>query len=358
VPVIRGQNLPSIPWSRRTAFDPKHRPQIPERPATTVRREWARYPQEAHLLDSGRTRIRRITASEIARLQGFEASWFEVPGVSSANRIRAAGNAVPPAMAAAVLRTLADSIPLRHRTHLELCAGAGGLASGLAGHAQFEVVALLDSWSEACRILRYEKPWAPDVVHLTDIRRFDYTRHRNTIGILSGGLPCQPWSRAGNGLGPDDPRDLLGNADELVAAARPEAFVFENVPGLVDRTFADYLSDLLRRLRHPGAHLHYGVMAGILNAADFGVPQNRRRLFIVGLLDGMTRDVAAVFDRIDARASHRAAASWVTVGEALGPDLERGPWMRWPYGRTKLDEPPRLRSYRSRQHPNGTSKGI
>src|SRR4051794_17107727 len=81
--------LSPIRWSRRTALDPKHRPQVPDRPSTTVRREWARAPQEAHVLDSSQERIRRLTVCEIAAIQTFESDWIEDSGVSGSDAIKA-----------------------------------------------------------------------------------------------------------------------------------------------------------------------------------------------------------------------------------------------------------------------------
>lgn len=323
--------LPDCPWSLRTALDPKHRPQVPERPSKTVRREWARYPQEAHLLDLPQKRIRRLTAREIQRLQGFCPSWFDVPGVSDLDAIRAAGDAVPPPLASAVVMALVQSRPWHRRTFFEICAGAGGLASAVAADGGFECIGLADQWPIAARILRHHKPWDPAAVRVADVRSFDFRSSAGTVGLLTGGPPCQPWSKAGARRGEGDPRDILGQADVIISALRPEAFVFENVPGLLHESCRGYFANLMSRLRCPPGGPHYGVLAAVLNAADYGVPQVRHRLFIIGLREAPSRDVAVVFDRIDALATHRTKP-WVTVGEVVLIEGDPGGWMRWNYG--------------------------
>jgi site-specific DNA-cytosine methylase len=323
------RELPPCPWSPRTALDPKHRPQVPQKPSSTVRREWARYPQEAHLLDLARKRIRRLSPGEIVRLQGFDREWFDAPEVPDRDRIRAAGDAVPPPLAFAIGRALAEVRDWENRTHLEICAGAGGLASGLA-RAGFETLALVDAWPISGRILRHQRLWKPDRVHVRDVRKFDFSGFGDRVGILSGGPPCQPWSTGGARRGERDPRDLMGEVDDLVAMVRPEAFVWENVPGLIRGAFAEYFEDLMGRLRAPTGDLRYGVLAAVLNAADFGVPQIRQRLFIIGLRGGSTREAMRVFDRIDSLATNKDGP-WHTVGDILDLDTEHDGWMSWWY---------------------------
>jgi hypothetical protein len=91
-------------WSRNVALDPRHRPQVPHRAASTVRREWWRWPQEAHLVEPSRARYRRLRSSEIARLQSFDPDWIAVPGVGELDQIRAIGDAVPPQLSRAICR--------------------------------------------------------------------------------------------------------------------------------------------------------------------------------------------------------------------------------------------------------------
>lgn len=97
--------------------------------------------------------------------------------------------------------------------------------------------------------------------------------------LLTGGVPCQSWSIAGRNLGFDDDRGQLWNdALFLLNQARPKAFLFENVKGLADPRNASALAYILGRIRQAG----YAAHARVLNSFDYGVPQNRMRIYIVG----------------------------------------------------------------------------
>ncbi len=189
---------------------------------------------------------------------------------------------------------------------LELFAGAGGLALGLS-RAGF-VPQLVTDWDvRACATLRanadpprsYTTNWP---VRQQDVRRIKYADF-DSIDLLSAGAPCQPFSQAGLGLGHQDSRNMFSEVLRAVRQLRPRAFILENVRGLVfprSRPYFDYLlaqlhspSITLGRYRTPERHRQvldavaeaereYRVDWKLLNAADFGLPQNRIRLVIVG----------------------------------------------------------------------------
>src|SRR6266566_1334411 len=113
-------------------------------------------------------------------------------------------------------------------TTLELCAGGGGQALGLE-QAGIEHVALVEFDRHACQTLRQNRPkWN---VICTDIRAFDASPFRG-VDIVSGGLPCPPFSVAGKQLGTKDERNLFPAAIRIVAEARPRAVMIENVRGI------------------------------------------------------------------------------------------------------------------------------
>jgi site-specific DNA-cytosine methylase len=316
------------------ALDPRHRPQTVDRPASTVRRDWWRGPQEAHLLDAGRHRYRQLTWEEMAILQGFEPSWFAVRGLTKTNRISAIGDAVPPPLAGALFESLNENWPWGQRTAVEVCAGSGGLAS--ASTEALRHLALIDRSAVSCKILRDGKPWASEAVHHGEVADFPWNSVRGRVGLLSGGPPCQPWSQGGRRKGFRDPRDLLGNLHKIVAEVEPEAILIENVPGLASLSNRAYFSAILANLRRPAPGLRYGVMAGIFNAADFGVPQTRRRLFFVGLREESSATARKVLDQVASRRTHRSPGvadprrePWLTVGDALGSREDPGGWRRW-----------------------------
>ena len=97
--------------------------------------------------------------------------------------------------------------------------------------------------------------------------------------LLTAGVPCQSWSIAGKNLGFDDDRGQLWNDTiYFLQKSRPKAFIFENVKGLVDPRNKDALSYILRRIRDAGYYAGYFV----INSHDYGVPQSRVRVYIIG----------------------------------------------------------------------------
>lgn len=330
------EELGASTWSRSVALDPKHRPQELSRPSATVRREWCRSPQEAHLLDRSRGRYRRFSVEEIAVIQGFEATWFDVPELSRWQRIQAAGDAVPPPLARAVVQGACLDWPWENKTAVELCAGAGGLALGSVSLGLNHHL-LVDAWAPAITILSSDKPWPSDRVRHMRVEEIDTAALRGQVGLLSGGPPCQPWSLGGNRQGADDPRDLLMRMHEVVAALEPEVFIFENVPGLISPSNEAYLNEIMRRLQEPAdGKVTYGIRAGVLNAADYGVPQIRRRVFILGFRNRPNAHAFAAFDRIyelgthrDPTRAHPRRQRWRTLGEALRDLPDPGGWKQW-----------------------------
>lgn len=160
-------------------------------------------------------------------------------------------------------------------TTLELCAGAGGQALGLE-QAGIEHVALVEIDQHACRTLRNNRPsW--NVIQ-ADLRRFDATAYKGA-DIVSGGLPCPPFSIAGKQLGKDDERNLFPAAIRIIRQVQPTAVIIENVRGILDAVFQDYREFIRGELENLG----YQCDWRLLNASDFGVPQLRPRVVFVAL---------------------------------------------------------------------------
>jgi DNA (cytosine-5)-methyltransferase 1 len=142
----------------------------------------------------------------------------------------------------------------------------------------------------------------------TDVHTVDFTKWNGGVEIVTGGPPCQPFSIGGKHLGSTDHRNLFPEAVRAVREIHPKAFVFENVKGLTRESFAKYFNYIILQLTFPTVtrrnneewinhlsrlerlltegtetDLHYKVAFRLLNAADYGVPQRRERVFIVGL---------------------------------------------------------------------------
>ncbi|WP_333783212.1 DNA cytosine methyltransferase [Octadecabacter antarcticus] len=135
------------------------------------------------------------------------------------------------------------------------------------------------------------------------MRNFDFSSLEG-IDVVAGGPPCQPFSTGGKHKANDDGRDMFPLAISAIKELQPKAFIFENVKGLLRGSFSDYFDYILLRLRFPDKvknptedwqdHLSelkqscprglcYDVSFKLLNAANYGVPQARERVFIVGV---------------------------------------------------------------------------
>lgn len=158
---------------------------------------------------------------------------------------------------------------------VEICAGAGGQALGLE-QAGFEHVNLIEIDSAACQTLRLNRPhWN---ISELDLHYFSAKKWQG-VELLSGGVPCPPFSVAGRQQGSEDERDLFPVAIRLVSECKPQAAMFENVRGLLDSIFDDYRAGILSDLKKLGYIVHWRL----LNASDFGVPQCRPRVIFVAL---------------------------------------------------------------------------
>lgn len=160
-------------------------------------------------------------------------------------------------------------------TCVEICAGAGGQALGLA-MAGFVHVALVEYEDEYCKILKQNRPeWN---VICTDVHDFVGYPYKG-VDLLAGGVPCPPFSKAGKQLGKDDERDLFPEAIRLIKEIKPRAVMLENVRGFLDPGFTEYRDHIINSIKNIG----YSVQIKLLNASDFGVPQLRPRVVIIGI---------------------------------------------------------------------------
>lgn len=193
---------------------------------------------------------------------------------------------------------------------VELFAGAGGLALGceLSGFRSARTVEW-DRW--ACDTMHQNKAQGYPLVADWDIRESDVRKVEwgdlRDIDLVAGGPPCQPFSMGGKARAADDNRDMFPAAIEVIRNLKPRAFILENVRGLTRSAFSNYFSYIQLRLAQPllTAHkseswfehyarlqaehtsghskdLEYKVVPTLVNAADYGVPQQRHRVFLVG----------------------------------------------------------------------------
>jgi DNA (cytosine-5)-methyltransferase 1 len=197
-------------------------------------------------------------------------------------------------------------------TSLELCAGAGGAALGLE-LAGFHPSALIELDPHACATLRKNRPYW-NVIE-ADIRRFESGYWRG-VDLVSGGLPCPPFSIAGKQLGADDERDLFPSMLKIVMNAQPRAVLIENVRGILSDRFEWYRKKIDRELDKQGFDTYWAAF----NAVNFGVPQYRFRVFLVALRRGETRPLKWPFD------FEKNPGVPVTVSDAIGDLMEERGW--------------------------------
>lgn len=255
--------------------------------------------------------------------------------------------------------------------------------------AGFEHCALVEFEAKACETLAHNAslwqvrngsrpPWKPDAVRLADVREFNAKSElgQGTLDLLAGGPPCQPFSLGGVHAGMNDARNMFPAALALVRDLRPKLVLFENVAGLLRNGFLPYFDYVELQLRDPlcapkkgedwqqhrdrlarrkprnAAHSYY-VTRQLVNAADFGVPQLRKRVFLmairadladapVPLLEGTHSEAALLNDQwvtgvywqchglaapacsftgtraVARRATSSSLLSWRTVRDAIG----------------------------------------
>lgn len=164
---------------------------------------------------------------------------------------------------------------------LDLFCGCGGLSLGFE-NAGFEVALAIDIWSDA--IQTYNKNHSKPVAICKDIHELDnnylkeFSQQENIVGVI-GGPPCQGYSTVGT-RDVNDPRNhLYLEYCRVVEVIKPKFFVIENVKGLLTLNNGMFKDDIINRF----SKLGYNISFKVLNASNYGVPQNRQRVFFVGL---------------------------------------------------------------------------
>ncbi len=194
---------------------------------------------------------------------------------------------------------------------MELFVGAGGLGLGVC-RAGFSPLLVADWDHDSCETIRenqrrnvaHVRTWP---LHEGDVCDLKYTNIPEGIDLLAGGPPCQPFSICGKHRGYDDHRDMFPQVARAVRALKPKAILIENVRGLTRPKFARYFFYVTLQLKYPEvtrkgseswedhcsrleryhtrgrpSGLYYRIVPKVINAADYGVPQQRWRVVIVG----------------------------------------------------------------------------
>ena len=213
---------------------------------------------------------------------------------------------------------------------IEICAGAGGQALGLE-QAGFEHVVLVEYENDYCKTLKQNRPnWN---VICTDVKDFSGLEYAHSIDLFAGGIPCPPFSVAGKQLGKFDERDLFPEAVRLIQEIYPKAIMLENVKGFLDSKFDEYRIAILNNIQSLG----YKVQIKLLNASDYGVPQRRPRIVIVGIRNDIPSDfhyplpyqekaatVGDVLSDLIKENGWKNADAWIENANSIAPTIVGG----------------------------------
>ncbi len=253
---------------------------------------------------------------------------------------------------------------MKKLTSIELFSGAGGLALGLHD-AGFKHEALYEWNASAVETLLYNQAMGYPAlkgcsITRANVRTVDFKRHQG-VDLVAGGPPCQPFSMGGKAAGMNDVRDMFPQAIRAVAEIQPRAFIFENVRGLLRPAFSNYVEfirlqmefpsfpisdninwdqNLARLQRHKermgdaAEGLRYRVHVHQANAANYGVPQQRHRVFFVGFRSDVetewffpeeTHSESRLINDRETTTKFDKTLPWVTLSERIGdlPDPSR-----------------------------------
>lgn len=177
-------------------------------------------------------------------------------------------------------------IPTDQPTFIELCAGAGGLSSGLMAAGFFPLL-LNDNNSDCCKTLKLNHPGTNIVCN--SMENIDFTPYIGKVDLLTGGVPCQSFSQAGLRKGLEDPRgDLMLQFIKILHVIKPKVFMIENVKGLLTHNNGETIQHIIETINEGGL---YNITYKCLDASEYEVPQKRERVFIVGVLRSMEKNV-------------------------------------------------------------------
>ena len=208
---------------------------------------------------------------------------------------------------------------MKKNTSIELFTGAGGLALGLS-KSGWHHLALIEKNKHACYTIHMNESLKHSIaknwkLYSEDVRDFKYNQITDTVDMVAGGPPCQPFSLGGKHRAYRDNRDMFPEAVRAVRELQPKCFLFENVKGLLRQSFSTYFNYIILQLTYPTItrfndedwqkhlsrleckhtggmlnELSYRVVFRLLNACDYGVPQNRHRVFIVGFRSDLGKE--------------------------------------------------------------------
>jgi DNA (cytosine-5)-methyltransferase 1 len=242
-----------------------------------------------------------------------------------------------------------------------LFSGCGGCSLGLK-QAGFDVVLAADINEDACRTyatnINSDSIWTADLSTITTNDLWERSGlEKSQVDLIVGGPPCQGFSSAG-ARNWDDPRNtLLKNFVEIVTSAKPTWFVMENVEGLLTANQGFFITEAITRLLEAG----YWVRAKKIYMERYGVPQRRKRVLVVGNLEGHEFDFPVptyrdglqqmTFDEAPTLSILDAIADLPSVSEQATPHYSSPPQNEYQSGLRRADDEPILHHQAKRLNP-------
>lgn len=253
-----------------------------DKPSYTITTYFNRLPNGCNIHP---TQKRIISIREAARLQSFPDSYEFIE--SKTSQYKQIGNAVPPLLG----RYIAELIKpyLKNRTVFDLFAGAGGLSEGfmMEGYDLVGANELVKTYFSTY-IHNHSHVKDPDAFVLGDITDADVKNkiisfcENKEVGVIVGGPPCQGFSLAGWRDPSDQRNQLFREYLEVVDRVRPEMFVMENVPGILTMQKGVVIKEIIQAFNDLG---YTTVKPFVMKAEEYGVPQKRRRVILIGALN-------------------------------------------------------------------------
>lgn len=259
---------------------------LPNRPSYTITTYFNRLPNGCNIHPYQK---RIISIREAARLQSFPDSYKFL--ASKTAQYKQIGNAVPPLLGRFIAKQLKHQIS-KHSI-LDLFSGAGGLSEGFVKEG-FEIIAaneLVETYFRSY-IHNHPKINNPEKAILGDItapeikNRIIDSAGSNGVGVVIGGPPCQGFSLAGWRDPNDERNKLFRDYFDIVKVLRPSVFVMENVPGIRTMQKGKVLKEIISSFKSIG---YKTLEPFLLKTEEYGVPQKRRRVILIGSLDNKIR---------------------------------------------------------------------
>lgn len=200
---------------------------------------------------------------------------------------------------------------------IDLFSGCGGFSKGFE-QAGYNILIGIDNWKDAITTYKNNhenaKTINDDITGITGQQILDYLDITfEDVDVIIGGPPCQGFSLSGKRT-LSDPRNILYKSFvDIVNYIRPKAFVMENVPGLVSLFKGEAKNNILNDFQSIGYNVNYKI----LNASNFGVPQNRKRVFFVGIKEGTFKFPNDFFDFPNATHGPNTIHPYITSKEAI-----------------------------------------